>query len=82
MWNWNIGKTVLLGVVFASILFLANFELKTIIVISLGFGVFVNWLVEEINFLREVYGSNIEKLENEVRGLSDRLEKLEKKKTK
>lgn len=66
MWNWNIGKTFIFGLVTALTLFAAGISLRGIIVISLSFTVFVHWLIREINFIRESHGSNLEEIENEL----------------
>lgn len=78
MWIWNIGKSFILGAVVGGLLIFAGLDLKAVVIITLGFSVFVRWLIEEINFIRKSHGSNIEELETEIEEFKVRLEKLEK----
>lgn len=75
MWNWNIGKSLLLGIGVATVLALAGLSIRAIVVISIAFVVFVNWLIEGINFVRNAHGTNIEELENEIEELKEKTEK-------
>lgn len=75
MWNWNIGKTFVLGTTTCLILIIAGFSFRASIIIALGFTTFANWLIREINFIREAHGTNQEELENEIEELKKKVVK-------
>lgn len=73
MWNWNFKKQVLLSVVVASTSTLAGFSSKETVFITLGIWLLVEWLVGEINFIRNSHGTNLEELEEEIENLKEKL---------
>ena len=76
MWNWSIVKSVVFGVIVGIVLFLSGLPLKTTVVIGMAFVIFAEWIIREINFVREAHGSNIEELEGEIEELKEKVKKL------
>lgn len=75
MWNWNIGKTLLFGLASVLVLLLAGISIRGTLIIAISFTSFVNWLIQEINFIRNTHGSNLEEIETEIEEMKKKKEK-------
>ena len=80
MWNWNIYKSLLLAFVVGALSALAGFSVKASVIITIGITFLIDWLVKEINFIREAHGSDLEELESKIEELEEKVSKLESKK--
>jgi hypothetical protein len=80
MWNWTWWKTLVLDAIIAATLTFLGLELKAVILVVVGVSAFITWVIEEINFVRNAHGTNIEEMEFEIDELKEKVRKLEEKK--
>lgn len=72
-------KSIILSIAVSVVLIISGLSVKTSIIIAFGFFFFIQWIIEELNMIRDSHGHNIEELENKIDEIETEIKKIKSK---